>query len=257
MSCPSARRSAPARTSGADEADGGSVGSLGWGVGLAGGGSGGSLGWFGAGGGSAGDAPPRVGEGFGGWGRCPPPVGFAAAGADPLGSGEASAPSLPCAPSVSLPSDPAFPPRACRPPAACPPSDSATDPRLSTDELGAGFPPSSSLTLIQPAEAATASEAAIQTAKRPGTDQRTDNWRTSGTSGAWGVGFPAQLPAPHKGHAPAGPGPPPAPAYAPYAISPRAKSAPRNTAPSPTSSDAATFAAARNFQPRSASRSVS
>lgn len=185
---------APARTSGADDAGGGSVGSLGGGVGLTGGGSDGDGCGCGCDGCSEGEPPPCVGPGPpGGCGRRRP--GPALGPAVPLGLGDAPAPAAP-------PSDVAEPPRptlACRPPGTpCPPSGSATVPRRSVVERGAGFPPSSSLTLIQPAEAATASAVAIQTAKRPGAD----NWRTGGTSGSREHRFHCPTPCPPQGSRP-------------------------------------------------------
>ena len=146
---------------------------------------------------------------------------------------------------------------------------------LSAERDGAGRSPSSP-TLMQPAEAATASDVAIQTAiRRPGAD----NWRTSGTSGARGSprrrrgrNRTAQLTFPRRGHARTRPVPRPAPSDALPRAPPdarsrnqerasahtaRASSAPRNTAPSPISTDAVTFTAASGPRPRSASRSVS
>ena len=184
---------APARTSGADDAGGGSVGSLGGGVGLTGGGSDGEGCGCGCEGCAEGEAPPRVGSvPRGGCGRCC--AGPALGPAVPLGLGDAPAPPAP----PSDASEP-WPTLACRPPGTpCPPSGSATVPRRSVVERGAGFPPSSSLTLIQPAEAATASAVAIQTAERPGAD----NWRTSGTSGSREHRFHCPTPCPPQGSRP-------------------------------------------------------
>ncbi len=101
----------------------------------------------------------------------PAAEGAGPAEAERLGEGEA----LPPFPSGAREESPPPACPACPSGSTCPPSGSAPVPRRSADELGAGFPPPpSSLTLIQPAEARTAREAAIQTAVRPGAD----NWRT-------------------------------------------------------------------------------
>lgn len=76
--------------------------------------------------------------------------------------------------SASIRSALSIPARPCRPPATpgpatVPPSGSAAVPCRSAEREGAGFT-SSSPTLMQPAQAATASEAATQPAIRPGTE---------------------------------------------------------------------------------------
>ncbi|MGX1504600.1 UNVERIFIED_CONTAM: hypothetical protein RKD43_003225 [Streptomyces graminofaciens] len=195
-----------------------------------------------------GPASAEGAAGFGPVGCRPAAEGAGPAEAERLGEGEA----LPPFPSGAREESPPPACPACPSGSTCPPSGSAPVPRRSADELGAGFPPPpSSLTLIQPAEARTAREAAIQTAVRPGAD----NWRT-GAPPVQGTrvslpnsrhpardtpGIPLTARAGAQGHA----------------VRARANSSPRNTDPSPTSTEAPMFATARNRHPRSASRSVS
>ncbi|MFD7897475.1 hypothetical protein [Streptomyces sp. NPDC059743] len=177
------------RMSAAGDADGDSCGFVGSGSGS---GAGSGLcagGWLREGAGRVGSLdgtdslPGGVGF-FPGCGRSPF-EGLGEGVSAELGLGDAPL-SLPPFP----PPTPSAPPSSVRPCQACgapgpepvPPSGSAAEPWRSAERDGAGFP-SSSPTLIQPADAATASEVTIQTAKRPGADMA-DNWRTGGTSGA-------------------------------------------------------------------------
>ncbi|MFI5758224.1 hypothetical protein [Streptomyces sp. NPDC051569] len=190
MPIPSLGDRAPVRMSAAGDADGGS------GVGFGGSGSGCGPGSgsgacdTGAEGGGAGRVGSFGGTGSAGGGTGLPGPGRASfdcsgeGAAAELGLGDAFSPwsSGP----VPAAGD-AFPVRSRRPPdtptpapapALVPPSGSAATPCRSTGLTGVGLP-ASSPTLMQPPEAATASDVTIQTARRPGTD----NWRTGGTSG--------------------------------------------------------------------------
>lgn len=246
----SAARIAPARTSGADDAEGGSVGSLGGGVGLSGGGSDGD--GCGGDGGSEGDIPPRVGCGSpGGLGPGPPRVGFAAGPTEALGFGDAPLPSASLPPGAS---EPSRPPSACRPPGAtCPPSESTTVPFRSAVERGAGLP------ALVVAHAHTACRCCER--QRSGDPHSQTAWggqlaheqhlRSKGNE----TGLTAQLPVPHKGHAPRYKAD--TPRAAPWATGSRANSAPKGTGPSLTSNDAPVFAAAGGVRPHSARRGIS
>lgn len=180
---PPRSRRAVVRVSAAGEADGESLG-----FGLAGGSGGG---WLvgGAGGldeaggdeGCCGGAegppalPPPGRGGFWGRGR-PPGVAAGAPGAEPLGLAAEDAPGdglAPCLPERPLPA-PAE--------TAATPSDSTAAPSRPTETDGLGAFPSS-LTLMQPADAATTSAV---TARRAGAD----NWRTGGLRSAGGAGSP-------------------------------------------------------------------
>src|SRR6478735_7938140 len=241
----------------AGEAEGCSGGDEGSGSGEAGG----SSGTTGGGGGSPGPGalgsgvgrgPPREGSGVPG----PAGTGTALPGSadgprpEAFASGLRDAPRSDCA-SARPPPEPDLPV-----PDTVSPSGRADAPLRSAEREGAGFP-ASSPTLTQPVDAATVS--AVTAAQRT----RADNWRTGGPPGRRGRAGTrercVQLPCPHRGHARTRPGIPDRPPRPPSrtAQKPPASSAPRKTAPSPTSRDASTFAPARKPRPSSASRSVS